>query len=154
MSFVEDAMNRHWTDEDFLNSLYEIGPQDGHLDSCAECRARWEQWRQNRQAALAQPHVPAELLVRQRQQIESRLQRDGGRWVWMRWTPAIALAGVVVFAILSRLPVPPQVPPAEKQEVAVVSKSDAQLMADVYRSVYETEPGAVEAMQGLFEVKQ
>jgi anti-sigma factor RsiW len=147
-------MNRHWTEEDFLNSLYEIGPQDGHLDSCAECRARWERFRQNRKAVLAQPQVPAGLLFRQRRQIESRLAKDARRRVWMRWTPAIALAGVMLFAILSRVPVPSQLPPAQKPEAAVVSRSDAQLMAEVYRSVYETEPGAVEAMRGLFEVKQ
>lgn len=144
-------MNRHWTDEDFLNHLYEVGPRDGHLDSCAECRARLELWRENRQSLLPQPVVPAGLLVRQRQQIDARLQQRASRGVWTRWTPALALAGVAVVAILSRQPAPAPPAPAEQQEYTAMSKTDAQLMADVYRSVYETEPGAVEAVQGLFE---
>lgn len=147
-------MSRHWTDEDFLNRLYEIGPEDGHLDSCGECRARWELWLEKRRALLAPPLVPAGLLVRQRAEIEKRIRTGPRASAWMRWTPAVALAGLVVFAVLSRTPVSLPPAPVEKSEVAAVSKSDAQLMAEVYRSVYESEPGAVEAMQGLFEEKR
>ncbi|MCS7026458.1 MAG: hypothetical protein NZV14_16800 [Bryobacteraceae bacterium] len=149
-------MSKHWTDEDFLNHLYEVGPGDGHLESCLECRARWEQWLKLRRFTLNPPTLDPGLLARQREQILARTQHGESTGRGKRWALAAALAGAVLFALLARAPnlVPS---PENDSERMLLSKADAQLadaqlMSDVYHSVYQSEPGAVEAVQGLFEV--
>ncbi|MBI3681976.1 MAG: hypothetical protein HY235_16460 [Acidobacteria bacterium] len=147
-------MSKHWTENDFLNGLYEIGPQDGHLEECAQCRQRWEQWAARRQSVLQPPEVPAELLARQRRRIleseqaairdpMARPQRSLSGLRMMRWSPAVAAAAMALLVVLWKTPAPGPQP----------QKSDAQLMAEIYRTVYDTEPDAVEPLHGLFEAK-
>ncbi len=145
-------MTKHYTEADFLDRLYEIGREDGHLEECADCRAGYETWLAARKQITHPPEVPAGLLLQQRQQILERAGQPLGlfRNIW-RWSPALAAAAAVLFAILWNVPGPK---PAVIEAPAVVETAqatDAQVMAEIYKTVYDVEPQAVAPLRGLFE---
>jgi hypothetical protein len=147
-------MNNHYTEQDFLDRLYEVGRDDDHLDQCAHCRQRMEEWMAGRQVVLKQPEAPVELLAGQRRRIFDRIENLSRFWQMRRWAPAAAVAMMALFVVFWKVsgPIPSQ--PPQTVETASTTPSDAQLMAEIYRTVYETEPAAVEPLRGLFEVKQ
>ena len=134
-------MNRHWTEADFVDRLYEVGRDDNHLDECVECRTKWEQWSARRRDSLAVPDVPAAFLSEQRRRIEARIDQPSGWPLYMKWSPAVAVAALVLFAVSWRT-----LPKPEPR-----ASNDAQLMSDIYRTVSNAEPGVVEPLRGLFE---
>ena len=46
-------MNRHWTEDDFIAKVYGLGPEDGHLEGCAACRASWVRFEARRAFVVA-----------------------------------------------------------------------------------------------------
>lgn len=148
-------MNEHWTEQDFLNKLYEVGRTDSHLDACAECGARWKQYLGSRRQLIErQPEIAANFLSQQRLRIQSRVEQAPQRSPFLRWSPAFAVAAMALCAVLWKQPVAPVAPVAKRIVETATARTDAQLMADIYRSVYESEPGAVQAVEGLFEAKR
>lgn len=150
-------MSRHWKEEDFLHRLYEIGPEDGHLEACAECRLRFEDWQARRQAMTRLPEAPAEVLAAQRARIMSRIERwENKRAAMVKWSLALAMATAGLAVLLWRAPAPwngPKDAP-RLQTASSSATSDAQLMADIYQSVFASEPAAVAPLHGLFESRQ
>ena len=128
-------MNRHWNEDDFLNKLYEIGPEDGHLRECPSCTAQWEVWLASRRQVLQPPAVPPDLLGRQRQLISQSLNTRR----YPQWSSALALAGIALLAVVWKI------------ETRPATKTDAQLMTEIYQTVYASEPAAVAPIRGLFE---
>jgi hypothetical protein len=62
---------------------------------------------------------------------------------------------MALFAILWRAPLPQKIPvPTAPVTQSAAHSSDAQLMAELYKTAYDTVPDSVEPLQGLFEVKQ
>ena len=132
-------MASHWTEDDFLNALYEVGPEDGHPAGCPACRARLEEYRANHRRITASPEVPPSLLAGQHRQIQTAITpRPRLPWL-LKWTPAAATLAMVLVAALWKTPTTP--PP---------SKTDAQLMAEIYQTVYTSEPAAFQPVHGLF----
>jgi len=135
-------MTKHWSDSDFLNKLYEIGPDDNHLDECAECRARWNQWLALRRDLVTPPAVENAFLADQRRKLQHRIDRRSVWPAYMKWSPALAVAGLALFALTWRTPQPP---------VETRLSTDAQLMSEIYQTVSDAEPRAVEPLRGLFQ---
>ena len=63
----------HWSDEDFIDHVYGVGPYDGHLDVCGECRARARLTSARRESVTRPPEVSHEFLAEQRRRIHLRL---------------------------------------------------------------------------------
>ncbi len=147
-------MNGHLTEQDFLNKLYEVGRDDDHLSQCALCQQRWKDWSAGRQVVLSQPETPVEFLAGQRTRIFDRAEGSSRFWLMKRWAPAAAVAALALLLVFWNISGPKHPVPPGTVETASTTPSDAQLMAEIYRTVYETEPAAVEPLRGLFEVKQ
>ena len=137
---------RHWTDDDLLARLYEVGPQDGHLESCVVCADRWQQLLRRRKALKeGEPEIPQELLAEQRRSVLARLERPQ-HTVAGRWVPLFATALLLLMAItLWRPGTAPEV---------VSEVSDAQVFEQIFTRVSTTEPQAVEPLRALFEVSK
>ena len=139
---------KHWTDEELLDRLYGLGPDDDHLDSCGECRERFDRLESRRAALAAEPPVPPAFLASQRQSVMRRATAGSSQSLILR--AAAACAAVTVLAVgllMNRSPERP-VP----QEVASVS--DAQLFAEISTVVADNEPRAAAPIRELFEEAQ
>jgi anti-sigma factor RsiW len=134
-------MTGHYKESDFLDRLYGIGREDRHLEECGTCQAEYENWLAARKEVVSEPEVPAALLAAQRQQILER----SGRTFW-RWSPALVAAAMAVVAVLWNQPEKPVA-------METARLSDTQVLADIYKTVYEAEPQAVAPLHGLFEDK-
>lgn len=148
-------MNKHWTSTELLNRVYGAGPQDvemdRHLDACLDCRAKWEELAAARQHMLRQDEgVSPEFLATQRERIYSRIETRKRSAFFVRWSPALAVAGMALCVVLWKSPAQRSI----TQPVEVATASDAQLMTDIYKTVYDSEPDVVEPLHGLFESKQ
>ncbi|MBL8178094.1 MAG: hypothetical protein JNK48_25690 [Bryobacterales bacterium] len=142
-------MTKHYSESDFLDRLYEVGREDGHLEVCAECRAKYSTWLAARRQLTREPDVSAGVLAEQRQRIFARTARPvrSMRSFW-RWSPALAMVALVMFAVLWDRHSPQPVVVVETAQV-----SDTQVLADIYRTAYDVEPQAVAPLHGLFEDK-
>jgi hypothetical protein len=145
--------SRHWNESELLDALYGLGPVDGHLDTCLECRARFDVLTaRHRELRAADTGAIADhaSLARQRRAIAERTEARSvaSWWPEMRVHVAGAVAGVatVVLAVLliqpGDVPAPPQPPRIG---------ADQQLLTDVSVMVDSPVPTTVAAIRGLFE---
>lgn len=138
---------KHWTEDEFIARLYELGPQDGHLEECPECAVRWRQLLARREELRAPLALDEALLARRRQAVYAAGQIPPAR----RWVPyglAVA-ASVAVFAVA--LSVSRQAGPPAQVADSSQTISDSELLADVYSLVHSPEPAALEPVRALFE---
>lgn len=134
----------HWSDEDFINHVYGIGPEEGHLAVCGECRARADAIRARRAFVTREPEVPLEFLAEQRRRIHRRLEVERG--AMNRFVPALGAVLLLLAGLffLYQSPRPQPVP-------APVSASDSQLFSDIYALEQTSEPHVAKPMRALFE---
>lgn len=128
--------DRHWTDEELIAKVYGAGPADGHLDACAECRARWERVSERRVEVMADLPAVAVDFAAQRRAVLAKIDAKKRTW-WAAPVAAGALAAVMMGVFW---PVEPVVQP----EV-----SDAQLFVELAAVADETAP--VATVRGLFD---
>jgi hypothetical protein len=129
---------RHWTEDELIESVYGIGPADGHLDTCAACRSRRDLMEQRKSELGGEPHVSTAFLASQRRAVYTRAEQPVTRSAWLR--AAVACAAVSVIAVglvLSR--------PADTSAV------DAQVIAEAYAAVAMDVPRAAQPIDALFE---
>jgi hypothetical protein len=137
----------HWSDEELIGRLYGVGPEDGHLEQCAECARRFEAVLEVRRQVLEPPAVSEQFLVNQRRMIRSRLAACAPRPGLLRIVPAaFAAAAVVLLAVVLYRPAPVPAPD--------LGIADSELYADVYSIVQSNEPLAVQPIHALFEVQE
>src|SRR4051794_22152975 len=135
---------RHWTEDDFLNRAYGVGEADSaHLDSCAECSARWTEWQSRRTQATAEPELSHDFLAAQRRAIYRRLNQPTR--VRRAWAPAFAAMLMVLIGLFLFRPGQQPVQPLEPV-------GDDAVFAEVYSLEQSSEPAAVKPIQALFEV--
>lgn len=148
-------MAKHWSENDFLMATYGVGPRDGHLDACAECRAELERRRRLRRDLVEKQEVATDFLVEQRRRIDARIERPARSWMF-RWTPALGATAMAVALLVWHGPAPTHRAAPQEQHVAqtVTGKSDAQLFAEIYQTASDWEPGSVAPVKALFEAKQ
>ncbi|HET8549614.1 MAG TPA: hypothetical protein VFL57_16505 [Bryobacteraceae bacterium] len=129
---------KHWTEDDLIDSIYGIGPSDGHLDTCPECRARRDVIAQRRAEHRKLPDLPASFLAAQQRAVYARAEQCVSRSPWAR--AAVACAGVTVLAVglvVSR--------PRD------TAAADAQMLAEAYAAAAADMPRAAEPINALFE---
>ena len=129
-----------------IAQLYGVGPQDGHLDGCAECTGRWRALAAARARVVQPPVVPEEFVAGQRRAVYRRLESRERSRALLPYASAMATAALVLLAVLLYRPAPPPQP--------VVVSSDAELYSDVYSMVQSNEPKAAEPIHALFEVQE
>ncbi len=137
--------NTHWTDDQLIDRLYGLGPDDGHLERCRECAARWRALEASRACVREPSPASDEFLAGQRHAIRGRLERGSGRraWLWLAPAAAAAAAVVVLAVTLHR---------AEQARWPDIS--DAELYAEVYSLVQGEEPMAILPVHAIFEVER
>jgi hypothetical protein len=147
----DPASGSHWTDEQILASLYDLGPKDGHLRRCEHCNSRHAALSSNRCAIEAarsdNEEVSLEFLLLQRRAICRRLDTGRVPWTmfgWRRWAPALLtvllLAGVTAMY--------------QERHVRQFTRpqpSDAQLALEVSAMAQEWQAEPAVPLQGLFE---
>jgi hypothetical protein len=138
--------NRHWTDSELIERLYGLGPDDGHLDGCAECRARLDGLSERKaELAGAMPEAELSRLTAQRRAVMAKIEREQSRS--RKWWAAPLAAGAMAAALSLGVfwPREAAVPPAQE----TVEISDAQLFDDAAALARGGE--AVATVQQLFE---
>jgi hypothetical protein len=131
----------HWSDQDFIDDIYGVGPADRHLEACAACRARHAGMRARKQLLVREPPISQEFLAAQRRSIYRRLQQPS-RLV-SRLAPAFAVLVLLIGMFVMRQ----SPPPAPQRDQA----SDAQLFSDIYALEQSSEPRAAAPVRALFE---
>ena len=137
---------RHWDDHELIERLYGLGPEDGHLDECEHCAARFGAMLSAREHVLAPPSVSEELMTRQRLAIRRSLETPGRNHRWLPYGSAVATAAILLLAVLLYRPAP--APKASRLP------SDAEFFAEVYSLARSSEPVAVEPIHALFQEEQ
>lgn len=133
---------KHWTEQDFIDHFYGIGPDAAHLEGCGECRARSAEWMERRRQAVPEREVSSEFLAEQRRNILRRMGEHG------RPRRALLPAFAATFAILLALILFRGDNPDTQ---LAQSAADAQLFSDIYAMEETAEPNAIIAMKALFE---
>ena len=139
---------KHWSEDELLDQLYGVGPDDNHLSGCAECTARLRMLEAQRTVVTTNHEatpVDAALLVRQRTAVMDRIEQSTDSSGFWRMTTAFAAAAAMIvgFAIYQ--------PPLPKPVVTQTASSDTQFFSEIYSEVEQTEPRAVKPMRRLFQ---
>ena len=139
----------HWTDDQLIEYIYGVGPEDGHLDACGECRARVAKM-EARRAALNQAtgdEVSHDFLAAQRRSIYARITEPAGwrkRLHFRRWASALASGCLLGAGLMYYENV-------HQQNALRDRISDAQLAEDVSSMAQDREPSPTAPLQALFE---
>lgn len=149
---IGSKLSGHWTDDQLIEQLYGVGPEDGHLHVCGECQARLlaaQSVRLRLETDLASDGEPAgyDFLMAQRRRIYARLSEPAKSWTGVlarRWAPGFAMmlalaGGLVVYDHGFR---------HERVDRHV---SDAQLAREVSCMAADSEPPSTAPLQALFE---
>lgn len=134
--------SEHWSDEQLIAHLYGIGPEDGHLAGCGECRSRLAAVEAYGKSVLARAgtnNVPVDFLARQRRAIYARLEERRGWLQVRRLAPglaALALAAGIAVTYEHRRP---------------VEITDAELVRQVSQMAENPTPHAIAPIEALFE---
>ncbi len=148
---MESKVSGHWTDEQLIEYLYGVGPENHHLDTCPHCQDRLSAMQARRQAVelnpFSQEDASFEFLAAQRRKIYARVTEPSRWWSQTqlrRWASAAAMAlvlggGFVVYEQNHR------------QQMIDNKVSDAQLAQDVSLMAQDSEPQPTAPLQALFD---
>ena len=150
---VESGLSGHWTDDELINHLYGVGPNDGHLDVCRKCQARLAAAQSARRTLEADweatdtDGASHDFLMAQRRRIYARLSQPAnwrigillGRWAPAATTLLVVAGGLVMYDQKARRA------PANQH------LSDAQLARDVSCMAADSEPRSTAPLRALFE---
>jgi hypothetical protein len=144
---------KHWSDDELLDRLYGLVPEDDHLNVCPECGARWQQLVSSRRgvvrgALAAEAAIDSVRLRRQREAVMNRIDRSNH--LFMPWRAVTALAGVgaMVLGFMVYHPERPKPLPVQ------TASSDSQFFSEIYSDLQETEPRAARPIRKLFQEKE
>lgn len=135
---------RHWTEQQQIAHLYGVGPEDGHLAGCPECRERAGVLAAVR-AGQREEHVSDALLAEQRRRIWRRVEQPRRNWRWQVVSGLATAALAVAFWVVR-----PDVPSEPEPVMAVTVPTDAEFFAEVSALAEAAEPQAGSPVRGLF----
>jgi hypothetical protein len=137
--------DNHWTDDELISKLFDVGPQDGHLESCPECARRWAAIQQRYEGSrIANAEVSEAKLNAQRFAVRKRLE-DKPRHV--RPILASSLAAALLLAVISLVLFKPNPPRQPAPDIL----SEDKMLEEIYQMSLSSEPVAIEPVQSLFE---
>ncbi len=141
----------HWTSDELLASLYGVGPSEDHLARCADCRARLEVMRSNREgielAAAPAEEVSSVFLAAQRRAVYQRLNQPVRWWnsaLVLRWAAGLTTACVLGGSLFLY---------EQNQELKLLQEraNDAKLVQEVASMAHDTGSSSMAPLEGLFE---
>ena len=144
---IESRLSGHWTDDQLIEYLYGVGPEDGHLQVCGECQARLsaaQSVRLRLETDLATDGEPAgyDFLMAQRRRIYARLGEPAKWWTRIsvrRWAPVLAMLLVLAGGFF-------MYDQRSRQNV-----SDVELAREVSCMAVDSEPPSIAPLHALFE---
>ena len=136
--------DKHWTDEELLLRLFDVGPTDEHLAACPDCSRRWESIRLRYECRPRAAEVPEKRLAVQRADILAQLQGRTRKFHLIA-TPALAAFAMLLMAAWVVFKPAAPAPPAAETIV-----EDA-VVEDIYQMSFSDEPEAIVPVQALFE---
>jgi hypothetical protein len=143
---IMSAQSAHWTDEQLIDHLYGLGPLDGHLNQCEHCGSRLSAMESRREQVISsEKPVSHEFLAAQRRAIYARLSQP--RHFWSDWPLSRLAAAAAMLVVLAGSAA---VYENHRRELVAQSISDAQLVQDVSRLCFESEPPSTAPLRGLF----
>lgn len=139
----------HWTDDQLIEYIYGVGPDDAHLGVCGDCRARLSKMEALRGAlnVAVDKEVSHEFLAAQRRSIYARITQPIYWWQHFRlrrWASALATGGLLAAGLVYYENLP-------RQNELRDQISDAQLAQEVSSMAQDPEPTPTAPLQGLFE---
>jgi hypothetical protein len=149
---IEFRRSGHWTDEELIQHLYGVGPQDGHLHVCGVCQARLTAAQSARRVietnlAADSDSAGYDFLMAQRRRIYARLTEPAKSWTGVsmrRWAPGFAMLLVLAGGLVLY-------DHGFRQEPLDPHVSDAQLAREVSCMAEDSEPQSTAPLQALFE---
>ncbi|MBV8864751.1 MAG: hypothetical protein JO210_05055 [Acidobacteriaceae bacterium] len=144
---IGSKLSGHWTDDQLIAYLYDVGLDDGHLHGCRECQARLSVIEGRQEALRSSQEVDFEFLAGQRRRIYAKITqpvRWGSRFQLRRW----ASAGAALFIVGGGLLYYEE---HHRQQTGNSMLSDAQLAQDVSRMSENSEAQPTAPLQALFE---
>jgi hypothetical protein len=144
---MDSAESRHWTDDELIDHIYGVGPEDGHLKACSGCRSRLGGMEARRAIGVDAGEVSHDFLLTQRRCIYARIATPV-RW-WRNfhlrgWASALATGSLLVAGIL-------YYENTQQQNQATDQLSDAQLAQEVTSMAQSSEPSPTAPLEALFE---
>ena len=156
---IGSKLSGHWTDEQMIDHLYGIGPEDNHLAGCEECTGRLSVMVANRSAVeetvSAGDGLTSDFLAAQRRKIYARIDQrskwSSGRSIW-RWASAAAAITVVGggLAVLDQTHSLDLVRHVDQKAQVSSRISDTQLADEVSLLADSPEPQPTAPLQALF----
>jgi len=141
----------HWTDEQLIEYLYGVGPEDGHLGGCSDCRTRLASMQARRRSLEFSPSSESEVsfdfLASQRRKIYARLTEPRHWWSGLQ-PRRLASAAAAVLVLGGGLLLYEE---NHKQPIVNDGVSDAQLAQEVSSMAENPEPPAAAPLQAFFE---
>jgi anti-sigma factor RsiW len=162
---MRNEMNGHLKTDELLDRLYGLeddraGDRNAHLESCTDCRNRWEAMRAVRAGFSTGEPVSNDFLAAQRRRIYARLGEEPR--TRMAWAPALVAAALLV--IVGVAVYRPGSAPGfakfagyathESARPAQTDAGDAQLFSEVYSMEQSMEPSVAAPIHTLFEDNQ
>lgn len=140
---------RHWNREEMVWHLYGLDPAEGlsaaHLESCAQCRAEWNQLQFRRQASLRGEALTEDQLRKQRKAVFARIERPSRPAPLWGLVPAAATALLLVMGIATQ---PPR--PSDPVQTAAITASDRELFNELNEMLSQDTPRGAAPIQALF----
>jgi hypothetical protein len=150
---IESNLSGHWTDEQMIQYLYGIGPEEHHIEACACCRDRLADMVAARRIvdseASWQEQVPFDVLAAQRRSIYSQIAQSPS---WRLNLPVRRWAAGAAMVLLLGSGVAMYEHSQQHQIAQNQSKlSDAQLAQEVSQVAQNSEPSPTAPLEGLFD---
>ncbi len=144
-------LSGHWTDEQLIEYLYGVGPEESHLNDCRDCQARLSSMQAKRRSVEFSPasdrEVRFDFLAAQRRKIYARLTESAPWWSGLQprrlasaAAAVLVLGGGVLFYEENH-----------RQQMMENKVSDAQLAQQVSSMADEAEAQPTAPLQALFE---
>lgn len=138
--------DKHWTDDELFERLYELGPENDHLVGCSECARKLTVIRMRYEGLRSvQVDVSPEFLAAQRRAIHARIHKK-------RHTLPKVLVPVIVTTLVAAIVIvhrPSSVVQPVKQPV-----SDSELFEDVFNRISDPLPTSAGPIRSLFEERK
>jgi hypothetical protein len=144
---MDSAQSRHWTDDELIDHIYGVGPEEGHLRACSGCRSRLAGMEERRAISIDAGEVSDNFLSAQRRNMYARMAapvRWWRRFHVRRWASALGAGSVLAAGIF-------YYENAQRLNQATDQLSDAQLAQDVTSMAQSAEPSPTAPLQALFE---
>ena len=144
---IESRRSGHWTDEELIQHLYGVGPEDGHLRVCGACQARLAAAQSSRHVletdlAADSDSAGYDFLMAQRRRIYVRLSEPAKSWTGVsvrRLAPVFAMLFLLAGGFF-------MYDQRSRQDV-----SDVELASEVSCMAADSEPPSTAPLHALFE---